>query len=504
MRSILRAGFVAVVAAGALAATGCASHSSRIASFRQSWAAGDYDGAEQAVDQLLAAETGASPEVVTKTHGLDASVDASSGNAYLLLLEKAMARLAHLDARSCVKALLKARDELDRHYSASFKDYFASTLTDDESMAYAGADYEHILVRVMLAVNDLLVGEGDAYAYALQVGEKQEEIIGSDFGDPSTNYYPRRQYQRVAVGAYVQGILQEANLYPSEAALAYERGLQYAAGNAALKEALERARNGKYAPEGHGVLHVFYLGGRGPHLETDHRSPGGQALQIAAIGAAFVGGSVANLGQAAVPVPKVIVTDPVVPPLSIRVEGQAATASTIPILDVNQVACQQLEANMPGILARAAVRRAVKGTAGAVVENQGGDAGALLGLLFTAVATGVERAETRNWVSLPAQLQVARVTVPEGEHRVVFGERMEARVRIARGRDTYAVVLHPNLGLRGVVVVDVHSRVEEKPASPAAPPAAPAAGKGAETKPAPAKGTDLPPVPAPGGAGTPR
>jgi len=218
------------------------------------------------------------------------------------------------------------------------------------------------------------------------------------------------------------------------------------------------------------VLHVFYLGGRGPHLETDHRSPEGNAIQIAAIGAAIIGNSTAALGQAAVPVPKVMVTDPAVPPLAVRVEGQAAAASTYPILDVNQVACQQLEANMPGIVARAVVRRAIKGGIGAAIESEGSNEAQLLGFLFTLFSTGVERAETRNWTTLPAQLQVARLPVPEGEHRVLLGERLEARVKIARGRDTYALVLRPNLGLPGVVVVDVHSRVAAKAPEAAAPP----------------------------------
>ena len=152
-------------------ASGCASHSSRILEFRTAWGGGDLDRAEKAIDELLASESGASVEVVSQSNGLDSSVNAKEGNTYLLLLEKAMTRLARGDAKSSLRLLLAARDELDDHYSSTFSDYFAAALTDDESRAYSGADYEHLLVRVMLAVTDLLVAEGDAYAYALQVGE---------------------------------------------------------------------------------------------------------------------------------------------------------------------------------------------------------------------------------------------------------------------------------------------------------------------------------------------
>jgi len=505
MAGVLRAWGTVAALAVALAATGCRSHSNRILEFRQAWGSGEFGRAEKAIDELIADESGAAAEVVVRSHALAPEVVAKKGNTYLFLLEKAMTRLAHSDAASSVKLLLRARDELDDHYSASFKDYFSAALTDDESRSYSGADYEHILVRVLLAVTDLLVGEGDAYAYALQVGEKQEEIIGSDFGDAKTNYYPRRQYQRVAAGAYVQGVMQEANLAPSEAALAYERGLGYAGSCAALQAALERARSGKYAPDGHGVLHVFYLAGRGPHLEEDHRSPAGQAIQIAAVGAALIGKSTAALGQAAVPVPKVVVTDPVVPPLRVGVDGGAASGSTAMLLDVNQVASQQNEANMPGVLARAVVRRAVKAAVGAAIESEGSNTAKVLGFLFTAISTGTERAETRNWVSLPAQIHVARVEIPEGIRRVSFGERNEVPIRIARGRDTYCVVLRPNLALPGVVVVDTHSRVAETPPAPAAATAPAATGPAAA--PAPAEGAPAA-APAPAGgpapAGTPR
>jgi hypothetical protein len=490
-RGFAGAALLAALAAAGASLAGCASHASRIAEFRESWGVGDYAGAEKALDVLLAAESGASPEVVTGSRGLDPSIRPEAGNTFLLLLEKSMARLARGDPEAAVELLRRGRDQLDRNYRATFQDFFAG-LQDDEAMDYAGADYEHVLVRLMLSVTDLLAGGGDAYAYALQVGEKQEEIIGSDFGwtdqEKGLDYHPRRQYQRVAAGAYLQGVIQEANLASSEAALAFERGLSYGGENPALRASLERARSGKYAPEGCGVLHVLYLGGRGPHLEQTTGAPGTHAIQLAAVGYSIATGTVSQFGQAAIPVPMVVVTDPLVVPLPVSVDGGEASVATVPILDVNAVAVQQLQANMPGIMARALVRRAVKGAAGAAVEGSvEGDTGALAGFLTTLLLTSVERAETRNWTSLPAQFQVARVPVPEGEHRVSLGPGMDAGVRITKGRDSFLLVLRPNQALPGVLLADVHSRplprppaadlpeipapAESLPAAPSAPPA---------------------------------
>ena len=50
-------------------------------------------------------------------------------------------------------------------------------LTDDTHSAYAGEDYEKVLIRAMLAISNLMSGGDDATAYSLQTDEKQERII---------------------------------------------------------------------------------------------------------------------------------------------------------------------------------------------------------------------------------------------------------------------------------------------------------------------------------------
>ena len=50
-------------------------------------------------------------------------------------------------------------------------------LTDDTHRAYAGEDYEKVLIRAFLALSNLMHDGGDADAYALQVNDKQRQII---------------------------------------------------------------------------------------------------------------------------------------------------------------------------------------------------------------------------------------------------------------------------------------------------------------------------------------
>lgn len=449
----------------ALAVAGCKSYSDKLSEFRDRYLQGDFAGADEAVDRLIAKESGSKPETVAQSNGLD--VKADKGNTYLLLLDKAMTQLALGRPEVAVELMRKARDQLDAHESKGAKQYFSAVLTDDTALSYAGADYELILVRVMLCLSDLLVHssqtEGDAYAYALQVGEKQEQIIGSPLGE-DVGYKPREEYRRVGIGAYLQGMILEATGARDGAARAYGRCVGYEPGFRLGEEAVQRTTEGRYAEPGEGVLHVFHLGGPGPFYATGTSPPTDLALRIAQLAAALVADSYVPFMQTDVPVPVLAVHAPAVPPLEVTAYDR--TVATEPLLDVNMVAGQQLDKMMPMIIARAVVRRAVKGAAMTVgakaVKNSNkgstGDAAELGFALANLLWTAAERADTRSWSSLPAHIGVARLPLPAGVHPVTFGRGMEAEVRISPGRDSYAVIVQPDPGRPGAVLVDRLSR----------------------------------------------
>jgi hypothetical protein len=184
------------------------------------------------------------------------------------------------------------------------------------------------------------------------------------------------------------------------------------------------------------------------------------AFRIAEIAAVIVTDSYVPLLQADVPVPVLAVQAGGVPPLEVAAGDRSAATETL--LDVNHVAGQQLEAMMPLLVARAVVRRAVKSaatTGGAEAvkrrnRNSTGDLAELGFALANLLWTSAERADTRSWSSLPAQIQVARLPLAAGVHRVRFGRGMEAEVRIAPGRDAYAIVIEPDPGGPAALVVD--------------------------------------------------
>lgn len=455
-------------------AAGCATFSETTSDIRHSYRTSDYAQAEDAVDKRLAEETGVSLKKIKESNGLDASIDPQKGNALLFLLEKGMIRLARGDAENAVKLFRRCRDAMDRNAvfdAAAFLKEASSLFLDDTTRPYRGADYEMIMVRVMLALADLVEGGGDAYAYAAQVGERQEELIGSPLGEVkgARGYKPRERYKRLGVGAYIQGMLREDSLAYGEAARAYGRALDFEGGaHPVFGPALKRAESGRAKP-GTGVLHVFDLAGSGPYLAETDVNPGTEALRLAGILLLITNNNIAVITQDAVPVPKAVSVDTSLPPLKVSSTGM--TAETLTILDVNRVIDEQLDANMPWIVARAAARRAIKAVASQAVgksvetavskgKNRKGRDENVLGELATiaasAITTGFENADTRSWTSLPAEIRSARLELPEGYQEVWFGD-VRKKVRIAAGHASYALVIRPSPLRPPVVLIDRYS-----------------------------------------------
>lgn len=447
------------------------------------WGAARFDEAEKAIDALIADEAGVKADEVTASRGLSEAIDAAKGETSLLLLEKSNARLVDSDYDSAIDCLRRARDVLDTRFNQNdVGGWLNAALTDDRGIDFTGADYEHVMIPTLLALVDLLNGGQDAFAYALQIGEKQEAILGSTFGEDldagdgtKVGYNPRKSYQRVAIGAYMEGLVQEAKSSSSEAAKAYRRALEWSGDVDVVDAAVKRTTEGVYAQPGHGVVHVFYLAGRGPRLVSGTSSITEQAMLLATVGSIVIGHGIGTIGQTNVPVPVVWAQDTAISPLDVR-GPNGAQALTSPILDLNRVASQQIEANLPWILARAAIRRSVKAVAAKAAMDAAGkdELGGVLAGIFTNLALTVgERADTRNWITLPAQVQVARLEVPEGAQTIDLGQGMSAQVNVAAGKDSYVAVVRPALALPGRVLVDVYSRPRVEGAVDAAPEPAP-------------------------------
>jgi hypothetical protein len=424
----------------------------------------------------------------------------AGGDAHVYQLNLGLAELALGDPAAAIAALRAARDGLDRSKAAGFADWVAASLADDRALPYEGWDYEHVLVRVMLALADLVSDGGDAQAYLLQMVQKQVDIIES-FTDPDGDH-PKRGYKLAAIGNYLRAMV--AAEQPLQDDLV-ERELQHVIASEPQFEAaaaeLARYRQHGHSRPGHGVLHVVALVGIGPHFVARDEPVSSSLLAVAQ--------TIYNAHRRRVHIPANAIVQVQVPALCLHAGNPTAVrvavdgverARTATVTDVEAAARAEAEATAGARLLRAVVRRIFKvavielgkeAATEAVQRDEGraerpkddrrligraGQPGApearrppgaarasdrqnerdaqvvsLLGDVLQLLWTAFEAADTRCWALLPATIQVARVELPAGDYVVsctaighgALASPQEVGVRVSPGRNAFVVVQAP-------------------------------------------------------------
>jgi hypothetical protein len=433
----------AILLAASLLVSGCASHAQRVAQVREAYYAGDLAAAAAAIDANLK----------------DARFDAD-----VLLLERAMVELSSGRPREAEQTLREVRDRFDLLEQKSAAESAASYLTDDNRRAYAGEDYEKVLIRAMLALANLMHDGSDAEAYSLQTIDKQEQIIAA--GKTKEGDNPKLAYQRVALAPYLRGILREAtHLDYDDAQRSYVAVCNWQPNFFHGQSDLERATQGTHSAPGNGVLYVFALSGRGPYKVETVEVPSSAALLIAGEIVSAVGSQTVPPNVAPVKVARVVRQADRPRVLHVAVDSQNM-GTTDTITYVSDLAVQQYDAVFPQVVARAVARRIVKkGAVYGAKEMSGIEKGSLTGLAVDVAGIAweaTEAADTRCWGLLPAEIQVCRIELPAGPHEValaplagvkVAGRSTTQHVEIANGRNTYLLAVVPDDNIVGQVLV---------------------------------------------------
>lgn len=388
-----------------------------------------------------------------------------SDNAHLYGLELAVVQQALANPKAAVTVMREARDTMDRLAEGNYTDWAASAFLDDRSTTYPGADYEHVLVRAMLALADLMDGGHDAFAYALQVRDKQQQIIASFDSEDGVN--PKLAYKLVAFGNYLRAIISEQDARDrSEARREFERVAEFAPEFVHGADDLERVTNGRFAAKGNGVVHVLALVGRGPLRVELREKPTAAAIGIAQILIAKKNRQFPTPTFVPIPIPGLEFHQDNPDAVAVFAGGRRVGETAV-LTDVEATARAEFRAMKPYVLARAVVRRLIKvavveGGKAAVHHNRKQKSGVtesaktdlldigigILGNLWAAT----EAADLRCWNLLPASFQVLRVELPEGVHDIgvrpiqggeLVGWERQVRVRVVAGYNTYVVAMVP-------------------------------------------------------------
>ncbi len=425
-----------------LAIGGCATHVDSLHDIRTDFFAGNTERAALAIDREL---------------------DKGRGDADVLKLERAIVELSTGRPEQAEQTLREVRDSFDYFEQKSLAELALVMTTDDTHSAYAGEDYEKILIRAFLSISNLMSDGGDALAYSLQVNQKQNEIVQA--GVPGEEENPKAAYQRVALGPYLFGAIQEeTHSNQDDVQRSWAKVVSWRPDFPPGRAGLERARYGRHSERGNGVLYVFTLVGRGPYKEETLEIPSTVALLVADRILSHNGEHTLPPTIAPIKVPKVVVTPNRIQSVAVSVEGREVGQTEV-ITDIGRMAVQQYEAIYPQVLGRAVARRVVKkGIVYAGKEMLDADNSPWLNLAMDVggvVWEATEAADTRCWGLLPDSIQVLRIELPAGEHRVGLrslgrsgglGLEEIALVSIADGRNTYLLANFPDTYLVGQIV----------------------------------------------------
>lgn len=318
---------------------------------------------------------------------------------------------------------------------------------------------------------------------------------------------------------YLCGVLFEQQDDPSNAALSYRKAWELVPGNPYIQKDFLRLVRTQDAETFKGLLAQA-----GVDPKTLVRN---QTEVILIVEESFV--SQRQSVKIPLPIPGVntltsvdfpLYRDPAYSPMALEVREKEATCGLSALaLSVQSLAYHDLKEKMPGIVVRNMTRVATR-VAGQAVANASGNNYAKLGVFaFNAVSTGVNRADTRAWYTLPMASQLYRggvtpgehlfelrnqvtgfvtrfpVTVAQGETRIIWVADIGGNARIAtaslngKGGPTTFEVCNSMLAGYPAVMVPGGPRLigSAAPVAPTAPPPKPAQ----DAAPAPA-----PPVPA--------
>lgn len=424
---------------------GCATHANRISLSRSLFYEGQLEASRVRLEKLY------------KSHRKDRDVTN---------LDLAVIDLLEGRSQESKKRLKDVRDRFDHLEQESIGEKTISMWSDDTARSYAGEDYEKILIRVYLALADLMDEGGDAESYTLQIQEKHDSVMQRLWGDKPADVNSKK-FAGLPIGFYLRGMLREqTHLDYDDALRSYEKALQLIPDCEMIRWDMNRAAQGVHSQPGCGVVYVFAMVGQGPTKVESVEQPTSDALLIADRIVSALGPYKLPPTIAPITVSKVVLSNSPIDAVNVSVNRQAV-GTTVSIADIDQLAMETSQAARDQLIARAVARRIIKKATVAAVKKQTSTDG-LASLGFDAVGIAweaIEQADTRCWGLLPSSIQVLRVELPAGSHTFGFtplqmgygrNATVQEQVSVVDGRNTYVIGWFPDLYTQPRILTSGH------------------------------------------------
>ncbi|KAA5545596.1 hypothetical protein FYK55_06925 [Roseiconus nitratireducens] len=374
-------------------------------------------------------------------------------------LDLAVVELARGDVTSAESRLRTLRDHFDALPQTVSVGDAVAVATDDNAREFHLSGYEQVMLRTLLALCSLAGDQTDAEAYCLQAQQRQSELARQ----AQERQIDPEAYGQIALAHYLRGTLREAthqNYDDAERAFRLVSTIQPSF--APVGQDIARAANGAHSEPGHGVVYVIACVGHGPRLVETVAETTTASMQIASMMLrAHENHEQGDDDELVLPnIASVKVPAVQVPPSRLAVIGVSSGSEplgvTQTLTDLGQLACRQVEAEMPWTIARAVVRRTLKETSVHAASNAlglQGSAATVFEFAASSAWSGTEKADTRCWGLLPREVQVLRAELPAGAQTLqlaplagdgrCFAPTIHYPLQIEDGRNHYVLVMAP-------------------------------------------------------------
>lgn len=360
---------------------------------------------------------------------VDESDGAYGSNQRLIyLLDAAMVYMQCGNLDAAQSNFRSAEDLAERLWTESISRNALSLVTSDSVLAYAGEDFERVMIHLMSAIGYLQAGQPED---ALVEARRLDTLLAV-FND---KYEKKNVYRADAFARYLSGILHEADGAWDDAFIDYRRAVEvyredYRAYGTALPDMLlaDLVRAASAADRMADIEGLVSADPIDPLRRSDGTPDTGSVVFITFAG--YAPQKVQDMvviptrhGPVGVAFPRMVVTPPRCSQGRLNLYGgdHFFESDLVLVEDINRIAVKNLEDRKGRILAKAIARAVAKQVAIHKIARSSDNRNdqrtieAILNLVNILV---VERADTRSWRTLPGRIYMTRMHVPAGVYAV--------------------------------------------------------------------------------------
>jgi len=391
-----------------------------------------------------------------KPVNLEQSLKSERNSNDLILYTMELGRTAHImgnldmSMKSFAASIARIRqnDQKATISASAIGANVAANVINDNAIPYVGDGYERVMLHHYQALNYLFKLDLDGAGVEFRLANREQEdalrLFSHDIEYAQQEAEQKRTKNSEAVveqkyalmdevagkvknsfqnaySFYLSGFVYELNNLPNDAYIDYKRALEIYPQNRFLQKDVLRLAAALEMSEDLDELKVRFRTDPAELLINDERNSG-ELLVV------YEDDFVPQKKEIKIPLPiptvgLVAIAFPIYDaewspqiPLTVN-QGSRRIGSTEAICDFRALAVKALKEKAPIIATRQVIRAIAKGLQSRAASRRAGDLGMILDGIWNYIS---ENADLRSWLTLPANAQIMRTTLPAGTHKLLL------------------------------------------------------------------------------------